>query len=106
MLRHYVCAAVALVLLAGIAPAQKKKPPLARPTMGKIKKIDPKKGVLILTVKKDDEEKEETVKIDEDTKFIAVGKGAKKELNAEEAAKADAFKVGTKVMVLKRPDGE
>src|SRR5438128_668488 len=106
MLRHYVCAALALLLLAGLAPAEKKKPVSPRMTAGKIKKIDVKKGVLILTVKKDDEEKEITIKIDEDTKFITSGKNGLKEMSSEDAADADAFKPGTLVQVAKGPDGQ
>src|SRR5262249_8576228 len=106
MLRHSVCAALALVLAAGSLPAQPSKPVAPRMTIGKIKEIDPKKGVLTLTVKKGDEEKETKIDIDEDTKFVVLGKGGAKELTAKEAAKAETFKAGTTVHIMKGPEGQ
>jgi HSP20 family molecular chaperone IbpA len=106
MLRHFACAALALVLLAGAVPAQVTKPARPKATLGKIKKIDAKNGVLILTVKKDEEDKEVTIKLGDEAKFITISQAAKKELSAEEAAKADAFKPGTSVNVFKGPEGE
>jgi hypothetical protein len=106
MLRHFLCAALALLLLAGLAPAEKKKAARPRMTVGKIKKIDAKKGTLILLVGEKDEEKEVKIKIDEDTKFIAFSKGKAKEMSSEDAADSDAFKPGTVVRVMKGPEGE
>jgi hypothetical protein len=74
---------------------------------GTIKKIDAKKGTLTLTVKEKDEEKEVTVKIEKDTRFMVfAGKKGPKNYTGTKGLKAEEFKVGTQVGVFKDQTGK
>ncbi len=108
-----VCAAALVLLLAGFTPAEDKKPEVKKPRpdapavpTGQIKKIDASKGLLILTVRKDGEAKEEEVKIGADTKIILFTRGGKKELTGKEGLESAQLRPGMTVVVKRDDEGK
>jgi transcription antitermination factor NusG len=94
MLRRFVAAGVALLVLVGAALAQKESFNQVR---GSIKKVDADKGVLTLTVGKGDNAKDVDYKISEQTKIIG---GDRKELTDG----LKGLKAGTAVTLFKDKD--
>jgi hypothetical protein len=71
MLRSFVAAGLALLLLVGVTLAEKEKAKeKSAQVKGKIKKVDADKGVLTVTVGKGDEAKDVDFKISDDTKIM------------------------------------
>jgi len=92
----------------GLVPVKPENPTTDRPPFlnGKVKKIDADKGLLTLTVAEGDEEKDVEIKVTEETRFMAMSAtGGKKEFTGKDGLKADQFKKGTKVRVVKDKDG-
>jgi len=105
MLRHCLCLPLLVATLA--AAAEKKAAPLAL-TGGTIKEIDADKGTFTLTIKSPrNAKKDMTVKVAEDTKFVAViANGDRKEFTGKAGLKSRHFKEGTYVEIIKNPRGD
>jgi hypothetical protein len=102
MLRNLLCAAVALVVVAGTGLAEEKKKTNA--VFGKLVKCDAAKGTICVMVKKskEDEGTKTEYKLTEDTKFLL---GRAKEPVAKDEIK-EKFKEGTMVYVLLDDEGK
>jgi hypothetical protein len=73
--------------------------------LGKIKKLDADKGVLILTVKGKDEDKDQEIKLTEDVKVMIFTPKARTLDGAAALKEKDLFKPGTTINVMKSPSG-
>lgn len=87
-------------------PGMSRAPDMGRPTPGKIKKIDPTRGVLTLTITEKDKDRDMDIPITAETRFLVLAQESKKEYTAQQAVKVDQFKPGTTVTVLKDPKGK
>jgi len=117
MLRKFVCAAVGLVLVGGVALAAEEKAEAKKPrgklVFGKLLKCDADKGIICVMVKKskDDEGTKMEYKINEDTKFVAGSGGGEKPLTftkgdfGKDEFKAK-FKEGVIVVVILDDEGK
>src|SRR5438105_627416 len=107
MLRPVMGGTLVLALVAGLAPAENKKP---AGLAGTVKKVDAKKSLLIGTVKGTDREAQDKyveVKITDQTRFVAgMGGGARKEFKGKDGLKDDAFKAGSRVMIMLDAKGD
>jgi Cu/Ag efflux protein CusF len=108
MLRTFVCAAVALVLCAGVALADDAKPAKkkASEVRGTVKKIDAAASTITLTIKnkKTPDGMEKEFKIAEDTKFTVITGEDKKEMSAKDGFKSDALKEGALLTIAVEGD--
>ena len=103
MLRQFACAAVALILCAGLALADDAKPAKkkAGEVKGTVKKIDAAGSTITLTIKnkKNPDGIDKEFKISEDTKFTLVTGDEKKEMSAKDGFKCPALKEGAVISI-------
>jgi hypothetical protein len=109
MLWRVLSAAVVFGVVAAAVPAddapkkpEKKvldKPDRSRAVVaGKVKKVDADKGILVVTTKKDDKDKDVEIKIDEDTQFRIAGR--EEPLKGKDGLKAKELSEGVNVQVI------
>jgi hypothetical protein len=106
MLRTVVCAALALVLFAGVSVAAKAK---AKTSTGKIVSVDTEKGIIKVAVqgKKGTEPVEtEFTGIDDKTPVVSIVGDEKTELTGKDVLKKDQFKKGATVSITTDADGK
>jgi hypothetical protein len=112
MLRKFVCAAVALVLVTGIALAEEKKGKGGKKrtgTFGKITKIDATMGTLTVLVKKsrEDEGTSTDFTLTKNTKFqVSNGRGKEPTVVTSKDEIKEKFKEGTRVRLGLDEDGK
>jgi hypothetical protein len=114
MLRNFVSAAlmVGLLAVAGRTAEDKKtdedQPDKPKQIMGKIKKVDAEKGILIVTTGTGEKQKDEVIKIDDDTTFMIpmLGGGKPTKLEGKDGLKAKALKAGVSVQVMRLGKGK
>jgi hypothetical protein len=97
MLRTCVCAALALVLVAGISLAEEAKAKKGKIVIGKF--VSYKDGTLTINVKKKGEETKMEFKIADETKVVIFAEGEKTELTGKDAQKIGRTKEGTRVAI-------
>src|SRR5262249_27381100 len=104
MLRHLLCAALALALSAGALPADDEKKPgkKGETVTGRIKKVDPSAHMIIVTVGETKEPPDRQFILRKDTKFVFYSGAGKKQKAASrlEAYKNEDFKEGARVTVV------
>lgn len=104
MLRTFVCAAVALVLCAGISLAADKKKGEA--VTGVVKKVDAATGSITVSIKNKKETTEKEFKINDATKVLVISGEDKKELTGKDGLKAEQVKEGAAVVIKCDADGK
>jgi len=104
MVRTVLCAAIALLLTAGLAVAQEKKK--ARGARGVVKKIDAAGSSITVTVKTKDSMEDKEFKIGESVKFVIFKGEEKTELAAKDGFKAAELKEGATVFLALNDKGE
>src|SRR5262245_27545865 len=96
------------LLAAGLASAAAKKPAPPRWAWGTIKKIDAGQGLFILTIKNFKGEKEDlNVRIDEDTRFVALlSNGKQLRATGKAGLESRPFQKGAHVQIEKDEQGK
>lgn len=102
MLRTFVCAVLALILMSGVSYAGVKGSGKKGHTVhGTIKKVDAKEGTLVVAVvSKKAGTTEKEFKISADTKVVVDAAAKKSKLSGPEALKNEGFKAGAAVTIV------
>jgi hypothetical protein len=102
MLRTFVCAALALILVSGASvAAEKGKGKKGQVFRGAIKKVDAKEGTLTVAVKaKKAGTTDKQFKLSASTKVVVASGESKSKLTGLEALKNEGFKEGAAVTVV------
>ncbi|HLJ94755.1 MAG TPA: hypothetical protein VKU02_16325 [Gemmataceae bacterium] len=102
MVRIFISAALALILMTGVSVAAGKgKGKKGQAVHGTIKKVDAKEGTITVAVKaKKAGTANREFKLGADTKVVVVSEGNKSKLTGPEALKNEGFKEGATVTVV------
>lgn len=106
MVRTIVCAALALLLTAGLVVAQEKKKKKGQFAGGVIKKVDAATSTLTVTTGRKGMQEDKEFKLTADAKFVIITGDKKEELSVKDGFKAEQVKEGTRVRLTLNDKGE